>query len=296
MGAPEVTAIVVSRGRPAALAACAAALLRQDHPAFEVVVVADPAGLAALPADPRLRALPFDVPNIGLARNAGLDAARAAAVAFLDDDAVAPPGWLSALVAALRRAAAATGPVREPGRTLGPREVRRDGATAEARAEGGLVRASPGARPRAEGTAMAFRAEPLRALGGFDPAFRFFHDETDLFWRWGEAGHALAWAPGGSLDHRLLASERRRRDRVALSLREVGASVAVWARRRGLDPGALLDAERAGRRRTLLRQMVAGRVEPGDVARLLRDLDAGAAEGLARPLGALPPRPAPTPA
>lgn len=40
--------------------------------------------------------------NISIARNAGLDAAEAEWVAFLDDDEIAAPGWLAALVACQR--------------------------------------------------------------------------------------------------------------------------------------------------------------------------------------------------
>ena len=97
---PAVSVIVVSRGRPAALAACLDALARQDHPSFETIVVADPAGLAVAP--PGVRSVPFNEPNISAARNAGLDLALGAAVAFLDDDALAPPGWLARLPCAPR--------------------------------------------------------------------------------------------------------------------------------------------------------------------------------------------------
>jgi len=52
--------------------------------------------------------------NISVARNACLDAATAPLVAFIDDDEIAEPGWLAALVATLEssKADAVLGPVR----------------------------------------------------------------------------------------------------------------------------------------------------------------------------------------
>ncbi|MGE0740452.1 MAG: glycosyltransferase family 2 protein [Hyphomonadaceae bacterium] len=41
--------------------------------------------------------------NISIARNACLEAARAPLIAFIDDDEIAPPGWLAQLAAALGR-------------------------------------------------------------------------------------------------------------------------------------------------------------------------------------------------
>lgn len=44
--------------------------------------------------------------NISIARNACLDAATAPLIAFLDDDEIAPPGWLSSLLAKMQASAA----------------------------------------------------------------------------------------------------------------------------------------------------------------------------------------------
>ncbi|MBL9055206.1 MAG: glycosyltransferase family 2 protein, partial [Rhodobacteraceae bacterium] len=44
---PPASVIVVSRHRAAALHCCLMALAQQDHPNFEVIVVADPGGIAA---------------------------------------------------------------------------------------------------------------------------------------------------------------------------------------------------------------------------------------------------------
>ena len=73
MTARRASVIVVSRHRAAALRRCLLALAQQDHPKFEVVVVADPAGVAAAQTlGLRLKILPFDEANISAARNLGL--------------------------------------------------------------------------------------------------------------------------------------------------------------------------------------------------------------------------------
>ena len=60
-----------------------------------------------------VRSVVASPPNIAIARNAGVKAARAPLIAFLDDDAEVYEGWLDALVGTLERtgADAAVGPV-----------------------------------------------------------------------------------------------------------------------------------------------------------------------------------------
>ena len=115
MTIPAASVIVVSRHRAAALGRCLMALAQQDHPQIEVIVVADPEGLAAAKATGlALKRVLFDEANISAARNLGLAAAAAPVVAFIDDDAVAEPTWISRLCAAFAdpQVVAATGFVR----------------------------------------------------------------------------------------------------------------------------------------------------------------------------------------
>ena len=92
----SVSVIVVSRGRPKALLRCLTGLGQVLYPAFEIIVVADPAGMTALQPDwaGRIKAVGFDQPNISAARNLGVAQAAGDIVAFIDDDAVPEPGWL----------------------------------------------------------------------------------------------------------------------------------------------------------------------------------------------------------
>jgi hypothetical protein len=130
----------------------------------------------------------------------------------------------------------------------------------------------------------------LLAVGGFDPAFRFYLDEADVNLRL--AGKGLtAVVPDAQVHHGFAESARRRADRVPLSLNEIGASAMVFLRRHAV-PGqwaAALEQLRVEQRRRLLRHMVDGRLEPRDVERLLSDLSKGIDEGARRSLDPLPP-------
>lgn len=295
-----ISIVITSRHRPAALRRCLCALHQQDHPGIELIVVADPAACAALAllAD-RVKLIPFDKPNISAARNLGLSQAAGEVVAFIDDDAVPEPSWIRRLAGAFNdhRVAAATGFVR--GRDgishlwkaawvdhLGEDTMLEVDATAATLHAGDARRAV-----KTPGTNMAFRRGPLMAAGGFDPALHFHLDAAHVDLTLAAAGHLTAVVPEAQVHHALAASERRRADGAPLSLAQIGASTAVFLRRHAPqeDPAPVLARLRAAQRRRLLEMMVDGRLSPPDVTRLLTTLEAGLAEGAARPLPALVP-------
>lgn len=302
MTAPApLSVIVVSRHRPAALLRCLTALAQQDHPALEVVVVADPEGAQAVRAQGlAVKLAVHDEANISAARNLGLSLAAAPVVAFIDDDACAEPTWARRLTTPFADPAvvAAAGFVRgRNGLSWQWRAAEVDALGAdhplEVTTTTHLAPSAPGRAVKTPGTNCAFRASALRAAGGFDPAFRFYLDESDLNLRL--AGHGLtAIVPGAEVIHGYEASARRRADRVPLSLHEIAASTAVFLRRHApdrLDEGH--DLRRAGEEARIARHLAARRLT-AEQAQALRDsFTAGWAEGLARPLGPLPPLPDP---
>lgn len=109
MPAPEVTVVIPTRDRWAVLASCGLrAALLQQHVDLEVVVVDDGSGdetperLAEI-EDSRVRGLRHDVSEgVASARNAGIEAARAPWIAFLDDDDLWSPRKLRAQLDAVR--------------------------------------------------------------------------------------------------------------------------------------------------------------------------------------------------
>jgi len=302
--------IIVSRGRPAALTRCLTAVSQLHYPLFEVVVVADPVGLQAVERagwSGRIKTAACDVANIAVARNIGISQAAGAVVAFIDDDAVPEATWLNLLVA----------PFADPvvdaagGFVLGrngishqwkARSVTPDGQSHHMTVDPDRVTLHTGSPRRAirtEGTNMALRRERLAAMGGFDPAYRFYLDDTDLNMRLAKAGHVTAIVPQALVHHGFAASAHRRADRVPRSLHHIGASLAAFVARHGghldphLDPNACRVAERSAQRQRLLRHMVSGAIEPRDLPRLLAGFDAGWVAGAARPVTILSPLGAP---
>ncbi len=291
----RASVVVVSHQRPALLSRCLLSLSQLDHPDFEIVVVADATGqdaVARLAFAERLKTVRVDAPGIAAARNAGLARAAGEVVAFIDDDAVAEPSWLCHLSAVFTdaRVDAAGGYV------LGRNGIsfQWTGRNVDATARHAplpltgtdpvVLAGRPDRAIKTEGTNMAFRRATLAALGGFDPAYRFFLDETDLNMRLARAGASTAIVPLARVHHGFAASPRRSTNRAPRDLSDIGASTAVFLRKfapSGESP-AVLDALRRAQRARALRHMVAGRLEPRDIARLMSTLEAGIAEGIAR--------------
>ncbi|MFM1864208.1 MAG: hypothetical protein RLZ26_2730 [Pseudomonadota bacterium] len=306
---PAISVLIASHGRPALLVRALRFIAQSDHPALEVVVAADAAGLGALAAAAfagRIKTREVAVANIAVARNAALGAAAGGIVAFIDDDAVPEPGWARALALAFAdpRRVAAGGRVRRRGGwedEAPPVAVDARGADHTLGrwsdvAAGTLPAPAPGMVAKLQGTNCAFRTEALRAAGGFDPAFAYFLDYADICRRLAPCG-TIAFVPGAEVQHERAAGPHRGPDRAPRDLYEVGASLAVFLRRHAqpADHAAEHAAARAAfvaeQRRRLLRHMIAGRLGPEEVARLMRRLGQGLAAGAARalaPLGPLP--------
>lgn len=301
MSEQTVSVIIVSRGRPDALRRCLTGVAQVQYRPFEVVVVACPAGIAvveALDLLPDIKCIAFDEANISAARNLGLVNAAGEIVAFIDDDdddAVPEPQWLRHLVAPAERSdvAAMGGFVR--GRNGISFQYKARTLDAQGGAHGveidplqATVLVPPQGRAiKTEGTNMAFRRDVLMGIGGFDPAFRFYLDETDVNMRLARGGHATALVPLAQVHHGYAASATRRDDRVPRDLFEIGASWAVFQRKHmAKDARAAHWAEQVtSERKRLLEHMVAGRLEPRDVRRLIKGLKAGYAEGQSRSFG-----------
>lgn len=291
-----VSVIVASRGRPDHLRRCLTGIAQQDHPAFEVIVVGDGDAMAVASGRP-VKRVTQDEPNLSESRNLGLRQAAGSLVAFIDDDAVPAPGWLRAICA----------PFADPsvdaagGRVLGAGWHRTDWMGGTADAEGVVTPAgcpadrttlqAPGPRgvPTVLGCNMAFRRDLLAAAGGFDPALRYYLDETDLCLRL--AGRLFAFVPAATVFHFQAPSSVRGPGGALHDATEIGASQMVFLRKHVAQPERAAALERFQRRMRgrLIRQMVNGLSEPGGIVPVMETLSAGIRAGRKRKIGPLPP-------
>ena len=282
---PPVSVIVVSHGRPALLRRVLIGISHLFYRPFEVVVVADADGLAAiagLPFADRIKTAVQLSPNISAARNVGADLAAGDILAFIDDDAVPEPTWLFHLVSPLIETDFAT----STGTVLGRNGIsvqwanRSVDVLGQAHPMAGQTPA-PGHAIKLEGTNMAIRRSVLREVGGFDEGFGFYLDETDLAFRLFKAGYKTAFAPLATVHHGYAASARRSEDRVPLGLFQIGCSTMLYLRKHGTEAEriqglVLMQAEQTAR---LARLKAAGRLDAVKTVRLLADLEAGQEAG-----------------
>ena len=247
---------------------------------MEVVLVADAASLAVRPDLP-LKRVGCEVANISVARNLGIAAASGDVVAFIDDDAVAEPTWAGRLAApfAVPDVIAAGGFTRGPyGRRWQMRAeaITPDGPRPLPVPDGRrLYRPANGVTLGLLGTNCAFRRGALAAVGGFDPAFAYHLDESDLLLRLAAAfpQAATALIPGAEVTHGTAPSERRGPVRVPRDLTQIGRSEAIFAARHGGDPAAIPGRMRA----RLAAHVEAGRLDPFAVPPLMASLHRGMA-------------------
>lgn len=285
MSQPRVSVIVVSHGRPDLLCRAALSVFHQNHRPVELIIVADHVGLAAistLPFVSRIKRVLFENENISAARNIGIDHAAAEYIAFLDDDAVAEPMWLSLMLNEM---------CQHPWAALTGTVLGRNGISVQWGDVGfddlGRDQPKSGSGPRKlHGTNMLFRADILRQLGGFDEAYRFLYDDTDLAMRLHHAGHETGYLDGELIHHGFAQSARRSARRMPKTLFEIGASYAGFLRRyappASMD-AALLDFEYTQKRR-IERFVLSGDLSPFRIAPLLAELRSGFEQGRMRPL------------
>ncbi len=237
---PDVTVVVCTRDRPRELERCLEALATQRDPHFEILVVdngtAD--GIADLCRARGVTCIREPHPGLTRARNLAARAARGEIVVYIDDDAIAEPGWLAALVRPFAdpRIAAVAGHTRymkSLGDTL---EMSGEDAPHEGRSRASIVvdRTTPGWFALAcfggigDGNTMAFRRRLLTSAVRFDERIgrgRLIDggDEHVAFMSLISDGYRVAHVPEAVVRHPAPATEPRRR---AKRWRDLRSSIA----------------------------------------------------------------------
>jgi glycosyltransferase involved in cell wall biosynthesis len=223
---PPISVCVCTFNGAATLGRCLREVASLDYPQFETIVVDDGSTdeTAAIAADFGARLIRTERCGLSSARNTALAAAVGEIVAFIDDDAYPDRYWLRRLSATFSRTSHAG--------IGGPNlAVPDDGfvASCVARAPGGPVHVllTDTVAEHIPGCNMAFRAETLRKVGGFDPRFRVAGDDVDICWTLQEHGYSLGFDPSAVVWH-------HRRNSVRGYLRQqrgYGAAEAILARK-----------------------------------------------------------------
>jgi GT2 family glycosyltransferase len=204
----RLSVVICTHNGAQTLRECLEAALALHYPDFEVIVVCDgctddSAQIASQYEVVRV----IETPHLGLAaaRNAGMEAATGEIVAYIDDDAIADPDWLTHLAASF-----ASGPFAAVG---GPNVLPPESswiAECVANAPGGPthVLVSDRDAEHVPGCNMAIRKGALERVGGFDPQFRAAGDDVDVCWRLLDTGERIGFSPGAVVLHHRRATVR----------------------------------------------------------------------------------------
>jgi len=192
---------------------------------FEVIVVNGPStDQTAQIIDswiPQIRAGSCDVANLSVSRNIGICMASGDIVAFIDDDAIPEPEWLTQLAGAYDRAevAAAGGMVFDPSGCTYQYQY----STANRLGNANWASKSstehlcfPGSYefPYLQGTNASFRRSVLLEVGGFDEEIEFYLDETELCCRIVDAGYVIRQLPNAYVHHKFAPSHVRDENKI----------------------------------------------------------------------------------
>jgi glycosyltransferase involved in cell wall biosynthesis len=289
MDPPVVSVVVPTRGRAAYLEVTLDSLLAQRTEIAHEILVVDDGSRDATPhvaaARPGVRYVAHgETRGLNAARNTGMRETTAALIAFVDDDVLAPPGWLEALAegAALHAQAEAFG---------GPIRARFEGRTPRGcgREEPPITTLDLGPQDReaemAWGANFAVRRSAAARIGEFDERIVRPHgDEEEWLKRLRAAGGTIVYLAEAGLDHRRTAADARLRplasaayargraarasDRRTGRAPSLGGELRVLAGcawhtlRRACPQGAIAGAHSAGRLAETLRPQPALRDDP----------------------------------
>ncbi|MDA8018749.1 MAG: glycosyltransferase [Thermoanaerobaculia bacterium] len=229
---PTISVVINTCDRCEPLRSVLHALRRQTHTDFEVVVVVGPTHddtfeMLEDEFSGRVHVARCAEFNLSVSRNVGIRQVLGEVVAFIDDDSVPAPTWLTQLADAYRAHPQVAG---VGGRTylVAPEEsdsgvqflsglvsalAEQDDVRWDESAPPEVIPASVTPRefwfPRFHGTNMSYRRSALVALGGFDERFEYLFDDADSAVRFGLAGHALVQLRQGVVYHAPAAGRNR---------------------------------------------------------------------------------------
>jgi glycosyltransferase involved in cell wall biosynthesis/GT2 family glycosyltransferase len=241
----SVSVVVNTYNRAATLRDTLKGLMGLRYQSFEVVVVNGPStdDTEAVLQDwqGRIKLARCKEVNLSVSRNIGIETAAGDIIAFIDDDAVPHPDWLIELTR--QYADPAVGAV--GGFTIDNTGVRYQVRKTICDRFGNAYSVSPffderplcvpgnPFYPSLLGTNSSFRRSVLQEIGGFDHAFAYLLDETDVCLRTIDAGYLVHYAPRALVFHQFAESHIRSTRRIPKTLYPSAISKSYFIMRHG---------------------------------------------------------------
>jgi hypothetical protein len=217
MKKPFVSIVVCTYNRNEHLSKCLESLQRQTYKNAEIVVVNGPStdGTdSVLCKYDNVRVVNQKSLNgLSYARNLGICSSKGEIIAFIDDDAVADENWLAYLIGSYT--SDLVGGV--GGLVYGSQKthIQFDNGTID---KCGIPKT---VKPDTEklrkndfrvfmGTNCSFRRKALYDTGGFDPYFKYYHDESDLCVRIIKEGYSLIYQKNAFVIHEMVEGHNRK--------------------------------------------------------------------------------------
>lgn len=217
MSDPLVSIVVCTYNRGEYLDRCIQSLRRQSYQNIEIIIVDGPSvdeTEAVLKKYDRLVIIKQPQLNgISNARNLGIRAAKGDVVAFIDDDAMADENWVLHLAEGYsdQNVAGVGGLVYGPGQTHRQFDngvINKCGIPDAIRPSDKEIEDDE--FPIFMGTNCSFRRSALIEVGGFDPYFRYYHDESELCVRIVKAGRRLMYKRDAYVIHDMAEGHNRK--------------------------------------------------------------------------------------
>ncbi len=188
---PLASVIVAVLNRKEEIGKCLSALLRQDYPNYEILIVDGGSKdgtweflQAQAKKSKKLRALQDLRPGRNPARNMGIEKAKGDFVIFTDSDCIPEKSWVTELLK----------PFKDP-------EVGGVIGTTLADRKGLFWYHMENKYLQFIGHNNAYRKEIILNLKGFDPRFKIAKEDTDLSFRVISAGWKVVYQPSAQLTH-----------------------------------------------------------------------------------------------
>lgn len=215
-----VSVVICTYNRAKSLERCIGSLEKQTYSNFEIIVVNGPSTddtYKVLEKFPEVISIKQNNLNgLSFARNLGIEISKGYIVAFIDDDAVADENWLKYLVDGYtdRLIGGVGGLVCSPkGSTLPLIQfdngtISKTGIPASIHDDRYILRQDE--FQIIMGTNSSFRKDVLYDVGGFDPYFRYYHDESDLCVRIALKGYGIVYKRDALVIHDMVEGHNRR--------------------------------------------------------------------------------------